>query len=334
MSPSPIVERDAVTPEIFQNEILPAGQPVVMRGLVARWPLVKAGKESPEALCRYLRAFDRGNQVSTASGPPSINGRLFYNEDMSALNFRMGRAPLSASLDFLLDHADDERPAAHAVQSVPMRENLPGFINENAMPLISPSIEPRVWIGNNVTIAAHHDPSENIACVAAGTRKFTLFPPEQIANLYMGPFELTPAGATVSMVDFDDPDLERFPNFPKALDAAQTAELEPGDAIYIPYLWWHHVRSLARINVLINYWWNENPSQLDVPRNALLHAMLAIKGLPENHRLAWKQLFDHYIFQVNGAPGEHLPENRRGIIGDLDPEQVKQVRAALAKVLI
>ena len=30
--------------------------------------------------------------------------------------------------------------------------------------------------------------------------------------------------------------------------SAQTAELEPGDAIYIPYFWWHHVRSLTGFN--------------------------------------------------------------------------------------
>ena len=56
-----------------------------------------------------------------------------------------------------------------------------------------------------------------------------------MANLYPGPLENTPAGAVVSMVDFDDPDLERFPRFPQAMAEAWVADLEPGDAIYITF---------------------------------------------------------------------------------------------------
>ena len=35
------------------------------------------------------------------------------------------------------------------------------------------------------------------------------------------------------------------------------ADLEPGDAIYIPALWWHAVQATGELNVLVNYWWNE-----------------------------------------------------------------------------
>mgnify|MGYP000193751085 CR=1 FL=1 len=59
------------------------------------------------------------------------------------------------------------------------------------------------------------------------------------------------------MVDIRQPDLEQFPNYAKAEAVAQQAILEPGDAIYIPALWWHGVESLEGLNVLVNYWWDQ-----------------------------------------------------------------------------
>ena len=49
--------------------------------------------------------------------------------------------------------------------------------------------------------AIHHDMFSNLAVVVAGGRRFTLFPPGEVANLYLGPFEFTPAGTPASLVD-------------------------------------------------------------------------------------------------------------------------------------
>ncbi|WP_204333426.1 cupin-like domain-containing protein, partial [Proteus mirabilis] len=84
---------------------------------------------------------------------------------------------------------------------------------------------------NRTSISTHFDASDNIACVAAGRRRFTLFPPDQTANLYIGPLDHNVAGQPLSMVDMATPDFARFPRFREALAAARTAELEPGDAI-------------------------------------------------------------------------------------------------------
>ena len=329
-----IPEIDNVTPAQFHEEIIPAGKPVVFRGLVADWPVVRAHQESPQAMCAYLQRFDRGRPITTAMGPPGIKGRFFYQDDLSALNFRMGQARLSVSLDYLLDHAGDPAPAAYAVQSVTMRDNMPGFEEENRNPLLDPAIGPRLWIGNRVTIAAHYDPSENIACVVGGRRRFTVFPPDQVGNLYSGPFELTPAGPTISMVDFDNPDLEKFPRFPDAMAQAMYADLEPGDAIYVPYLWWHHVRSKDPVSALVNYWWEAPAQKRGHPRDVLIHAMMAIRDLPAHQRAAWKAMFEHYVFDEDTQPGDHLPAARRGVLGDLSPDQVRHLRKSLAQALI
>ena len=124
------------------------------------------------------------------------------------------------------------------------------------MPLVPSSAEPRLWIGNAARIATHNDPVDNVAVVAAGRRRFTLFPPEAELDLYMGPKHPTPAGTPVSMVHVTAPDMERFPLFAKALARALEATLSPGDAIFIPRDWFHHVEALDRFNILVNYWWD------------------------------------------------------------------------------
>jgi hypothetical protein len=332
-APTPLPEMQDVTAEQFWTDILPAGRPVVLRGAVRDWPVVAAGRGSPAALAAYLRRFDRGLPVRAMLGPPSIRGRFFYNADLSDFNFRSDHVKLAAALDLLVNAADDSRPTALAVQSIPTRANLPGFDADNRMALLPEALEPRVWIGNRVTVAAHHDPSENIACVVAGRRRFTLFPPDQAANLYPGPFELTPAGPIITMVDFSNPDLDRYPRFADAMAVAQSAELAPGDALYIPYLWWHHVESIDAMNMLVNYWWTPPGEHEGHPVQALLHAMVAIKNLPEAHRQGWRALFDHYVFQDHGPPGTHLPVDRQGIQGPLDAELIRRVRNAIAATL-
>ena len=84
---------------------------------------------------------------------------------------------------------------------------LPGFAAENRAPPIEqlrdPAVAPRLWLGNEVVTPAHFDESHNLACVVSGRRRFTLFPPEQVANLYVGPLDLSPAGQAISQFELD-----------------------------------------------------------------------------------------------------------------------------------
>lgn len=328
-----VIEAGAPTARSFYEKVLPAGRPTVFRGLVKDWPVVHAGRRSAAELAAYLRAFDRGQPVGAMLGPPRIKGRFFYNDDITGFNFKRESVKLSGALDYILSMADEDRPTSFAVQSVPSRQNLPGFDVANAMKLLDPAIEPRLWIGNAVTVAAHQDTNENIACVVMGRRRFTIFPPDQDRNLYLGPFELTPAGTRISMVDFDAPDMDRFPGFAEALERAIVVDMEPGDALYIPYMWWHHVRSFDTLNMLVNYWWTPSEHRFGRPSEAFLHAMLAIRGLPEAHRDAWRVLFENYVFQTGGPAAEHLPPERRGMLDSMDEKSAAELRATLARSL-
>jgi hypothetical protein len=329
----PIAEYSAVGSTEFQANIRPMSQPAVLRGVAAAWPAVVAGKRSDEELIAYLRRFGDDGQVAAIIGAPEIDGRFFYTEGYRSLNFQRAMTPLHSFLDRLVRDRGTPNPYAIAVQSEEVPVLLPGFEKENSTDLVDPRVVARAWIGNRIRVAPHYDLMENIGIVVAGRRRFTLFPPDQLKNLYVGPFELTPAGTPVSLVDTRDPDLERFPRFKEALEHAQHAELEPGDAIYIPFHWWHGVESLEPVNLFINYWWNEGRADAGSPYDALLHALYAIKTLPADQRAVWRTVFDHYVFALDGDAVEHLPETARGMLGEPTPELLARMRATLRQLL-
>ncbi len=316
-------------------EVLPGWTtPKVIRGLVADWPMVSAARDSANAAVAHLKQFDHGTlPVSATTAPPEAKGRIFYNADMSGFNFRREQIALKVVLDTLLKYRSAPEPPTIYVASTTLDSFLPGFRQHNPLALGVDEPLASIWIGNRSRIAAHHDVPDNLACVAAGRRRVTLFPPDQIGNLYVGPLDFTPAGQAVSLVDFAEPDLDRFPRFARAMASAQVAELGPGDAVFIPSLWWHHMEGLDDFNVLVNYWWRPVPAWMDPPMNALMLSLLALRGLPPAQRRNWQALFDHYVFTAGSDTTAHIPEAARGVLGPLDGAMAANVRSVLRKRL-
>ena len=326
-----ITEWSNVSREIFDAQILPVQQPAVLRGLVSDWPLVRAARGDAPSLYHLLADCAAERKVKVMVAPSAAKGWLHYNDDLSGFNFERREIEFRDLLAYLLAHASAPSVAV-AMQSVLADDIVPGFEADHRLELIDVAIKPRLWIGNAVTVAAHYDPSENIACVLAGRRRFTLFPPEQVENLYVGPLEDTPAGASISLVR-DPPDLGRFPRYELAQAAALTAELGPGDAIYIPYLWWHRVDSLEPLNLLANYWWGPDLAGAGAPRDAFIHAIVGLRALPKAHRRAWRAMFDHYIFEADEDRVAHIPEARRGVLGEPDTQALLSIRRELTRLL-
>lgn len=332
-TPRPVPERHGVRPAEFKYDIVAAGQPVVLRGAAATWPAVRAGCTSAQAIADYLLGFDARASADTMYGDPAIGGKFFYNDDLTGLNFQRRPQPLAQSVRELLALIDTPDPPALYVGALPAPAMVPGFTRDNALDLVDPAVMPRLWFSNRCTVQTHYDLSFNVAVVLAGRRRFTLFPPEQLVNLYVGPLEFTLAGQPISMVRLEAPDLERYPRFRDAWAHAQVAELEPGDALFIPYMWWHHVESLSAFNVLLNYWWDDTPPWQGSPFDVLLHALMAVRTLPPERRELWRKIFDHYVFQTGGDPVAHLGERQRGIQGAMSARVAEHIRAYLVNVL-
>lgn len=317
------------------GELLSGDEPVVLKGLVKDWGLVRAGLRSDQEAINYLLSFYNGKTVGASFGAPEIAGRLFYNADFTELNFGNRRAPLDAVLNEIQEHLHDERPPTHYIAATTIDACLPGFRKENDLALTAHGFDPLVsiWIGNRTIASGHYDAPNNLACCVVGKRRFTMFPPEQIFNLYPGPLEPTPGGQAISLVEFANPDFDRFPRFREALAAGQVAEVEPGDAVFIPSMWWHHIEALSPFNTLVNYWWSTSPSFIPSPMNSLYHALWSLRDRPEREKRAWRNVFDYYVFGPSERAGAHLPERARGKLGPIDDTKARQIRAMLLNSL-
>lgn len=321
------------------DEIVARAQPVVLRGVVRAWPTVKEATDTHAVMTRLKRYYN-GEPTMIYQAEPSIKGRYAYTDDISTLNYQSVRGNVADMLDEIITTLDSQHAPSRYVASNHLHTHFPGFLDEHHLhipqhtqtqtehtPLAS------IWIGNHSVACAHFDALENIACCVTGSRRFNLFPPEQVANLYPGPLHLTPGGQPVTLVDIHNPDLTRFPNFAKAQQQGYETVLHPGDAIYIPSMWWHQVEGLSPFNVMVNYWWNQAPRYLAGGMGALLHAILAIRDKPEHEKAAWRSLFDYYIFSGADSSREHIPSSAQGPLADLDEGMARQLRAFLLRQL-
>ena len=322
----------------LREEIIASERPAVMKGLVKDWPMVRAAAQSPQALLEYVRERDLSRPVRVLVGPPEIKGLYFFREDMSGLNFEYAHRPFHLALAHILGFLSQPNPPAMYTGATPVEENFPQIGTENTLGVLQQHLPNTpnsafLWLGNAVTAATHYDNLDGINCIVAGRKRFTFFPPDQFPNLYIGPLEMGPGGQPTSLVKVSEPDLERFPRFADALAAAETVDVEPGDAVFIPRFWWHNVESLEPVNLSMNYWWFEGPKGAAEPFAALAHGLLAITPLPARDRELWRRMFEHYVFRPNGDPAPYLPPERRGMLGPLFPGLEGYMRAQLIRSL-
>jgi hypothetical protein len=317
----------------FEEEILPLEQPVLLKDLVSDWPVVKSVRQDSTSIISYLTQFDSGQPAYTVVGQPDIEGRFFYGDKLKGVNFQRTQTTVTKVLQHLVELANLSKPHAIAMQAASVQDVLPNLIQQMPMPILPNDIAPTLWMGNKAVVAPHYDTSDNVACVIAGKRNFTLFPPEQIKNLYIGPSLDAPGGVPISMVDLRNPDFVKYPKFAEAMKSAIQVTLQPGDAIYIPSPWWHAVESLSPINLLVNYWWNDSSNMLLSPNQSMMHSMLSVANLNSKKKQAWRHFFDYLVFHTHGDPAAHLPADLQDIVTSLSEEQNQRVFEFLKRSL-
>lgn len=324
---------EGCSPARIPEEVFTSSEPLILKGLAASWPIVKAGLQSNADAAKYLLQYYQGQEVLAFLGKPESNGRIFYDEKLTGFNYDTVSTKLDFALKQLMLHSDNPHPPGIYIGSTNVNSYLPGFRTDNDLGLDQYNPLVSIWLSNKCRIAAHWDSPLNIACSVVGHRRFTLFPFDQMENLYVGPLDKTPAGQAISLVDFYNPDFEQFPKFKEALAYAQVADLEPGDGVFIPSMWWHHVESLDSLNILVNYWFKDVPAYYGQAVNALYHAILSVRGLPVAQREAWKLMFDRYVFDYDETNFQHIPKQAQGAIGELTDDNARKILARLQNQL-
>ncbi|EKX35179.1 hypothetical protein GUITHDRAFT_158760 [Guillardia theta CCMP2712] len=92
-----------------------------------------------------------------------------------------------------------------------------------------------------------------------GSKVVTLWPPVEDQNLYT-------QGSSSRVESISNPDLALHPRFFETWQSRLEGELKPGDAVYIPPLWFHHVR-MPSFSVAVNVFWCGSSPDLYNPKD-------------------------------------------------------------------
>jgi len=220
----------------FRDSHVRPRRPVLVQGLVADWPAVRRW-----SLDYLTTAFGRtpittarleDGQVALDDTTGLIYEDMRLSEFIAALRAGARDRYLMSRLDTL---PDDLR------RDVPAPPYIAGALWQDA----------KLWISPTGTVSyTHRDLADNLHAQVCGRKRFTLIAPEHTAGLY--PKTLLDSTPNGCHADIERPDFHRFPRL-REVDTF-VAELGPGDAIYIPRRWWHHVRTLEA-SVSVNFWW-------------------------------------------------------------------------------
>ncbi len=323
-------------PDHFRTLVMERGQPAILRGAARDWALLAdraAPGENRAGVVEQFRRFDAGRLAEVFVGKPEIAARYNYDASMAGFNFDRSMIPFGDALTQILASACEPGRPSMYMGSLAAETYLPGIETTTRLPFVPVAVRPRFWIGHASTVACHYDTMDNVACVAMGRRRFTLFPPDAIEDLYVGPIDHTLAGQPISLAVGSEPDDPRYPKFARARDRALVVELDPGDALYIPKLWWHQVEALGDVNVLVNFWWDGFATGPDQPYTAMLMSMLAIAERPLAEREAWRAWFDHYVFRPDGHPLSFLPVEQHGVLSTRSKDNYARIRTLVMRLL-
>ncbi len=301
---------------------------------MAHWRAVEKAKEGDRGIAEYLAGFGGGKPLEVLIGPPEIGGRFFYRDDMQGFNFQRQHVPLPNLVGELLKLAESEAEAPHAIyaNAAAAPEHLPGWAEANPLDLPPPDAVPRLWIGNATQVATPFRRLAQPGGVRGGA------PPLHPVPARAGGEPLSRAARQYAgrAAQFDGRSRRARSGALSALrrgaGACAGGELEPGDALYIPTIWWHHVRAFDRLNVLVNYWWSYDSSA--TPFVALVHALMSVRDLPPAQKQAWRAWFDHLVFGEDAdQAAAHLPAHAQGVMGPASNERTEKIRHYLLMTL-
>ena len=326
---------EGITPQSIPfDHLFSQNQPVILKGLVKEWPLVKLGQQSASKVMTELELHYSKKPMLVYKGASDIQARFGYNKSCTGFNFVAKTTTIPEVFDTIRRQLTQDEHDYLYVNSLRFDEGFPTLNQTHQLAFdhsefIQNKPISKIWLGTESIAAAHFDQPKNIACCLVGKRRFTLFPPNQIDNLYPGPLNPTPGGQVVTLANLSQPDFTRFPRLKNALANAYIVDLEPGDALYYPSMWWHEVEAFDRFNAMVNFWWMATEPYLGNPMDVLMHAMMSLRDRPVKEKEAWKALMNYYIFNDIEKVTQHIPPESHGALATMTEDQTRRIRAML-----
>jgi lysine-specific demethylase 8 len=239
------------TPEQFHARYVVLRRPVVMTGIIDSWPALH--RWTPDYLDATLG--DRRVKVQRLDGDNVTRYELSTLEQVRFGDFiaAIRQDPPARRYYLVIGNI-------HVVDNWPRRFDKPVFPelfpDVTILPFVDAErlLEVNLWVGYSGAVSnLHFDPIDNCLCMIRGRKHVRLYAPEQWDHMHLpSPFGLE--NPLHSPVDAIRPDFERFPKFQEA--RYQDCVLEPGEVLYMPAGYWHHVRSEG-FNVAVNLWWKD-----------------------------------------------------------------------------
>lgn len=224
-----VERRGRVSRAEFLEKYYAANRPVIFTGLMEDWPAL--GRWNPQ----YFKTKYGDILVEVMAGR-SQDPRYEYNSQTHRREVRFAdyidmvtSAGESNDVYLVSNNAFFRRP-----ETQPLLEDI-RFFEEHLDPKKSAG-GVHLWFGPAGTVTPlHHDTMNIIMAQVYGRKRIILISPDQTHRLYN-------EVSVFSEVDCENPDYERHPDF-REVKQLQVV-LEPGEALFLPVGWWHHVRAL------------------------------------------------------------------------------------------
>jgi hypothetical protein len=217
---SPVARVSGASREGFRRDFLEPRRPVVLTDLAASWPALT--RWTPEFLARE-HGDKRIEVYDTSFARPGRH----YMSNLRTMTF-------AEFLDCVLHQDMDLRMFLYNIA-----RRIPELRRDIHMPEIASGFSERfvfMFFGCRGSVTPTHydiDMSHVFHTAIRGRKRITLFSPGCSRRLHRHPLTVR------SYVDIDAPDVERFPRLDGVPGAQVT--LVPGETLFIPAGYWHHV---------------------------------------------------------------------------------------------
>ena len=252
----PEIEIQESTPSMDWKALHQQQHPIIIRGLVEQWPAVSDSNTAWRDLAKLK------SRISDSVIVPVEVGNTYMDP-----NIRKAEVDLCSFLDYI----QIEKHSSKSTDSFPRvywaqheLSEVPEMHKDVAVPDMCLTTgkgtlyRTNIWFGGTEGSVSpcHFDPYDNLLCQVLGSKEVTVFSPE-FGNTYLYPAVGT-VQANTAMVDISNPDFDVHPLYREGLrviseqntqneDKKQQGArgvLRPGDALYIPFKWWHYCEFL------------------------------------------------------------------------------------------